>query len=78
MIGYAVVLLLLTRPCSSSAATTIILSLLNVVLIIVPLVALHFGALYYYLAREFVDCCWRSRSDGERCSRACGEVSRWR
>ena len=57
VIGYAVVLLLLTEALFRLGGDggRVILSLLNVVLIIVPLVALAFGTLYLYTAREFIE-----------------------
>ena len=59
VIAYAVVLAVLTealfRLGGAGAGDRVVLSLLNVVLIIVPLVALTFGILYLYNAREFIE-----------------------
>lgn len=57
VLGYAVVLFLLTEALFRLGGDggRVILSLLNVVLILVPLVALAFGTLYLYGAREFIE-----------------------
>ncbi|HXW97516.1 MAG TPA: hypothetical protein VEI47_08030, partial [Gemmatimonadales bacterium] len=57
VIAYAVVLLVLTEALFrlGGDAGRVLLSLLNVVLILVPLVALTFGTLYLYSAREFIE-----------------------
>jgi Cu-processing system permease protein len=57
VIAYAVVLLILTEALFRLGGDggRVILSLLNVVLIFVPLVALTFGTLYLYTAREFIE-----------------------
>jgi Cu-processing system permease protein len=57
VIAYGLVLLILTEALFrlGGDAGRVILSLLNVVLIFVPLVALTFGTLYLYNAREFIE-----------------------
>ena len=57
VVGYAALLLLLTEALFRLGGDggRVVLSLLNVVLIIVPLVALAFGTLYLYTAREFIE-----------------------
>lgn len=57
MIAYALVLLGLTETLFrlSGDGSRVVLSLLNVVLILVPLVALTFGTLHLYNAREFIE-----------------------
>lgn len=57
MIAYAVILLTLTETLFQLGGdgTRVVLSLLNVVLILVPLVALTFGTLHLYNAREFIE-----------------------
>jgi len=57
VIAYAGVLLLLTEALFRVGGDggRVILSLINVVLIFVPLVALTFGTLYLYTAREFIE-----------------------
>lgn len=57
VIAYAIVLLVLTEALFrlGGDAGRVLLSLLNVVLILVPLVALTFGTLYLYSAREFIE-----------------------
>jgi Cu-processing system permease protein len=57
VIAYAVLLLLLTEALFRLGGDggRVVLSLLNVVLIFVPLVALTFGTLYLYTAREFIE-----------------------
>jgi Cu-processing system permease protein len=57
VIAYAVVLLVLTEALFRLGGDggRVVLSLLNVVLIFVPLVALAFGTLYLYTAREFIE-----------------------
>lgn len=57
VIAYAVLLLILTEALFrlGGDGERAILSLLNVVLILVPLVALTFGTLYLYNAREFIE-----------------------
>ena len=57
IIAYAAVLLILTEALFRLGGDggRVILSLLNVVLIFVPLVALTFGTLYLYTAREFIE-----------------------
>jgi Cu-processing system permease protein len=57
VIAYALVLLVLTEALFrlGGEGERVILSLLNVVLIFVPLVALTFGTLYLYTAREFIE-----------------------
>jgi Cu-processing system permease protein len=57
VIGYSLVLLLLTEALFRLGGDggRVLLSLLNVVLICVPLVALTFGTLYLYSAREFIE-----------------------
>ena len=57
VVGYTVVLLVLTETLFrlGGSGDRAILSLLNLVLIFVPLVALTFGTLYLYTAREFIE-----------------------
>ncbi len=57
VIAYTLVLLLLTEALFRLGGDggRVVLSLLNVVLIFVPLVALTFGTLYLYTAREFIE-----------------------
>lgn len=57
VIGYAAILLLLTEALFQLGGDggRVVLSLLNLVLIFVPLVALSFGTLYLYNAREFIE-----------------------
>lgn len=57
VLGYAVTLLILTEALLqlNGDPGKVVLSLLNVVLIFVPLVALTFGTLYLYSAREFIE-----------------------
>ena len=57
VLGYAGLLLLLTEALFQLGgdAGRVVLSLLNLVLILVPLVALVFGTLYLYSAREFIE-----------------------
>jgi Cu-processing system permease protein len=57
MLAYGLVLLALTEGLFRLGGDggRVILSLLNVVLILVPLVALTFGTLYLYNAREFIE-----------------------
>jgi Cu-processing system permease protein len=57
IIAYAIVLLALTEGLFrlGGDGSRVVLSLLNVVLILVPLVALTFGTLYLYNAREFIE-----------------------
>ena len=57
VIAYAVVLLVLTEALFrlGGEGGRVVLSLLNIVLIFVPLVALTFGTLYLYTAREFIE-----------------------
>lgn len=57
IIAYAVVLLVLTEALFQLGGdgARVVLSLLNLVLIFVPLVALTFGTLYLYTAREFIE-----------------------
>jgi Cu-processing system permease protein len=57
VIAYAGVLLVLTEALFrlGGDGERVILSLINVVLIFVPLVALTFGTLYLYTAREFIE-----------------------
>ena len=57
VIAYAVVLLVLTEALFRLGGDggRVVLSLLNLVLIFVPLVALTFGTLYLYTAREFIE-----------------------
>lgn len=57
VIAYALVLLALTEALFrlGGDGSRVVLSLLNVVLILVPLVALTFGTLYLYNAREFIE-----------------------
>ena len=57
VLAYAVVLGILTEAFFRLGGDggRVILSLLNVVLIFVPLVALTFGTLYLYTAREFIE-----------------------
>lgn len=57
VIAYAVVLLALTEALFrlGGDGSRVVLSLLNLVLILVPLVALTFGTLYLYNAREFIE-----------------------
>jgi Cu-processing system permease protein len=57
IIAYAIVLLALTEALFrlGGDGSRVVLSLLNVVLILVPLVALTFGTLYLYNAREFIE-----------------------
>lgn len=57
VIAYAVVLLALTEALFrlGGDGSRVVLSLLNLVLILVPLVALMFGTLYLYNAREFIE-----------------------
>jgi Cu-processing system permease protein len=57
VLAYGVVLLVLTEGLFRLGGDggRVILSLLNVVLILVPLVALTFGTLYLYNAREFIE-----------------------
>jgi len=57
VIAYTVVLLVLTEALfrGGGEGGRVVLSLLNVVLIFVPLVALTFGTLYLYTAREFIE-----------------------
>lgn len=57
MIAYTLVVLALTETLFrlSGDGSRVILSLLNLVLILVPLVALTFGTLYFYNAREFIE-----------------------
>ncbi len=57
VIAYAAVLLLLTEALFRLGGDggRVLLSLLNIVLILVPLVALTFGTLYLYTAREFIE-----------------------
>ncbi|MBP6669351.1 MAG: ABC transporter permease subunit [Gemmatimonadales bacterium] len=57
VLGYTGLLLLLTEALFQLGgdAGRVVLSLLNLVLILVPLVALVFGTLYLYSAREFIE-----------------------
>jgi Cu-processing system permease protein len=57
VIAYALVLLVLTEALFrlGGEGGRVVLSLLNIVLIFVPLVALTFGTLYLYTAREFIE-----------------------
>ncbi|MDZ4862630.1 MAG: ABC transporter permease subunit [Gemmatimonadota bacterium] len=57
VLAYAAVLLLLTEVLFrlGGDGQRVVLSLLNLVLIFVPLVALTFGTLYLYTAREFIE-----------------------
>lgn len=57
IIAYTAILLGLTETLFrlGGDGTRVVLSLLNVVLILVPLVALTFGTLYLYNAREFIE-----------------------
>lgn len=57
VIAYAVILLALTEALFrlGGDGSRVVLSLLNLVLILVPLVALMFGTLYLYNAREFIE-----------------------
>jgi Cu-processing system permease protein len=57
VIAYALILLALTETFFrlGGDGSRVVLSLLNVVLILVPLVALTFGTLYLYSAREFIE-----------------------
>jgi Cu-processing system permease protein len=57
VLAYAVVLAILTEAFFrlGGDGERVVLSLLNVVLIFVPLVALTFGTLYLYTAREFIE-----------------------
>jgi len=56
-LGFGLLLLLLTEALfrTGGAAPQVLLSLSNVVLVLVPLVALVFGTVYLYGAREFVE-----------------------
>ena len=57
LIGYALLLLLLTDALLrfGGGGPRAVLSLMNVVLIVVPLVSVVFGAMYLYGAREFIE-----------------------
>lgn len=57
VLAYTGVLLLLTEALFrlGGDGSRVVLSLLNIVLIFVPLVALTFGTLYLYTAREFIE-----------------------
>lgn len=57
VLAYAAVLLVLTEALFrlGGDGQRVVLSLLNLVLIFVPLVALTFGTLYLYTAREFIE-----------------------
>lgn len=57
VIAYTVVLMILTEALFRLGGDggRVVLSLLNLVLIFVPLVALTFGTLYLYTAREFIE-----------------------
>jgi Cu-processing system permease protein len=57
VIAYAVVLLAVTEALFrlGGDGSRVVLSLLNLVLILVPLVALTFGTLYLYNARQFIE-----------------------
>lgn len=57
VLAYTLVLLLLTEALFrlGGDGQRVVLSLLNLVLIFVPLVALTFGTLYLYTAREFIE-----------------------
>lgn len=57
VIAYTLVLLVLTEALFrlGGDGSRVVLSLLNIVLIFVPLVALTFGTLYLYSAREFIE-----------------------
>lgn len=57
VIAYTLVLLVLTEALFRLGGDggRVVLSLLNIVLIFVPLVALTFGTLYLYTAREFIE-----------------------
>jgi Cu-processing system permease protein len=57
VIAYTVVLMILTEALFrlGGDGSRVVLSLLNLVLIFVPLVALTFGTLYLYTAREFIE-----------------------
>lgn len=57
VIAYAFVLMILTEALFRLGGDggRVVLSLLNLVLIFVPLVALTFGTLYLYTAREFIE-----------------------
>ena len=57
VLAYAGVLLILTETLFrlGGDGQRVVLSLLNLVLIFVPLVALTFGTLYLYTAREFIE-----------------------
>jgi Cu-processing system permease protein len=57
VLAYAAVLMLLTEALFRLGGDggRVVLSLLNLVLILVPLVALTFGTLYLYTAREFIE-----------------------
>ena len=57
VIAYALFFLGLTEALFQfgSSSTGVLLSLLNVVLILIPLVSIVFGAMYLYQAREFIE-----------------------